>query len=49
MGIHNVEGQTAGLGLPLGLDTDQDGWDSRYDSDDGGTLITLSNNDTLAI
>ncbi|NOG57815.1 MAG: hypothetical protein HND54_08790 [Bacteroidetes bacterium] len=42
----NVEGQTtAGFLAPLGLDTDQDGWDNRYDSDDGGTAITLSNND----
>lgn len=44
--IDNVEGQTtAGFNAPLGTDTDGDGWDNRYDSDDGGTAIALSNND----
>ena len=43
----NVEGQTTISFLaPLGTDTDQDGWDNRYDSDDGGTAITLSNNES---
>ncbi len=42
----NVEGQTTAAFLaPLGSDTDGDGWDNRYDSDDGGTAITLSNNE----
>lgn len=44
--IDNVEGQTtASFVAPLGTDTDGDGWDDRYDSDDGGTAITLSNNE----
>ncbi|MEQ8908791.1 MAG: hypothetical protein RIC95_06340 [Vicingaceae bacterium] len=42
----NVEGQTtADFLAPLGSDGDNDGWDDRYDSDDGGTAITLSNKD----
>ncbi len=42
----NVEGQTtADFLAPLGSDTDGDGWDNRYDSDDGGTAIELSDND----
>ena len=42
----NVEGQTTvEFVAPLGTDTDEDGWDDRYDSDDGGTAISLSNND----
>ena len=45
--VDNVEGQTtAGILLsPQNTDTDGDGWDDRYDSDNGGTAITLSNND----
>ena len=44
----NVEGQTTVAFLaPLGTDTDGDGWDNRYDSDDGGTAITLSNNESV--
>ena len=44
--IDNIEGQTTGAFVaPLNLDTDGDGWDNRYDSDDGGTAITLSNNE----
>jgi len=44
--IDNVEGQTTAAFLaPLGTDTDGDGWDNRYDSDNGGTAITLSNNE----
>ncbi|MEQ8908789.1 MAG: SdrD B-like domain-containing protein [Vicingaceae bacterium] len=42
----NVEGQTTAAFLaPLGSDGDNDGWDDRYDSDNGGTAITLSNNE----
>lgn len=42
----NVEGQTtAAFQAPIGSDTDNDGWDNRYDSDNGGTAITLSNNE----
>lgn len=42
----NVEGQTtAGFLAPLGSDGDDDGWDDRYDSDNGGTAIALSNKD----
>ena len=42
----NVEGQTTLAFLaPLGSDGDNDGWDDRYDSDNGGTAITLSNNE----
>jgi hypothetical protein len=42
----NVEGQsTADFQAPLGTDTDGDGWDDRYDSDNGGTAISLSNFD----
>lgn len=42
----NVEGQTtAGFRSPQSSDTDGDGWDDEYDSDDGGTAITLSNNE----
>ena len=42
----NVEGQTtADFLAPLGTDGDNDGWDDRYDSDNGGTAITLSNNE----
>ena len=26
---------------PLGIDTDGDGWDNAYDSDNGGTAITI--------
>lgn len=44
----NVEGQTTAAFLaPLGSDTDGDGWDNRYDSDNGGTAITLSNNESF--
>jgi len=43
--IDNIEGQTtADFQIPLGTDTDNDGWDDQYDSDDGGTAIVLSNN-----
>ncbi len=42
----NVEGQTTAAFLaPLGTDSDDDGWDDRYDSDNGGTAITLSNHE----
>lgn len=42
----NVEGQTtADFVAPSGTDTDNDGWDDQYDSNDGGTAITLSNNE----
>ena len=45
--IDNIEGQTtAGFLAPSGMDTDMDGWDNRYDSDNGGTAITLSNFDS---
>jgi hypothetical protein len=41
-----LEGQTtAGFRSPQNADTDGDGWDNEYDSDNGGTAITLSNND----
>lgn len=44
--IDNVEGQTtATFRVPLNADTDMDGWDNRYDSDNGGTAITISNNE----
>ena len=39
----NVEGQTtAAFVAPKGTDGDGDGWDDRYDSDNAGTAITLS-------
>lgn len=42
----NVEGQTTDdFRLPLNQDTDGDGWDDQYDSDNGGTAITLSDNE----
>jgi hypothetical protein len=42
----NLEAQTTAAFLaPLGTDGDNDGWDDRYDSDNGGTAITLSNNE----
>ena len=44
--LDNVEGQTTiGFRQPLSQDTDGDGWDNQYDSDNGGTAITLSNNE----
>ncbi|MEQ8908790.1 MAG: T9SS type A sorting domain-containing protein [Vicingaceae bacterium] len=44
--LDNVEGQTtAGFRAPQNADTDGDGWDDEYDSDNGGTAITLSDND----
>lgn len=45
--IDNVEGQTtAGFRSPANADTDGDGWDNRYDNDNGGVVITLSNNES---
>ncbi|MBR9832902.1 T9SS type A sorting domain-containing protein [bacterium] len=42
----NVESQTTTAFLaPLDSDTDNDGWDNRYDSDNGGTAINLSNHE----
>ena len=44
--LDNIEAQTtAGFRAPQNVDTDNDGWDDEYDSDNGGTAITLSNND----
>ena len=46
--VDNVEGQTTIAFLaPTGFDTDGDGWDDRYDSDNGGTAITISNKDGI--
>ena len=43
----NVEGQsTLAFLAPTGVDTDNDGWDNRYDSDNGGTAITLNNQES---
>ena len=42
----NVEAQTTlAFQAPLNTDGDNDGWDDRYDSNNGGTAIVLSNND----
>ncbi|MFK8013982.1 MAG: hypothetical protein AB8G17_00905, partial [Gammaproteobacteria bacterium] len=42
----NVEAQTdADYRAPLGVDTDMDGLDDRYDTDDGGVAIVLANTD----
>ena len=44
--IDNVEGQTtAQFQAASGTDTDQNGWDNRYDANNGGTPITLANFD----
>lgn len=44
----NVEGQTTvAFQAPTGSDTDNDGWDNRYDSDNGGTAIILSNHEGI--
>jgi|GEM_PF-5588209 len=43
----NVEAQTTlGFTAPSGTDTDEDGLDDSYDPDNGGTAITLSNNES---
>lgn len=45
--IDNVEAQlTASFIVPSGSDGDGDGWDNAYDSDNGGTAISLSDNDS---
>ena len=43
----NVEAQaeSASYVAPTGLDTDDDGLDNAYDSDNGGTAITIANTD----
>ena len=41
--LDNDEAQTTlAYQAPTGLDTDGDGWDNRYDQDNGGTAISLS-------
>ncbi len=43
----NIEGQTtAAYTAPSGNDTDADGWDDSYDSDNGGTAVTPTNTDS---
>ncbi len=44
--VDNVESHTtAAYTAPLGSDTDGDGLDDAYDTDDGGTAIVLANTD----
>ena len=46
----DVEGQTStGFVAPAGADTDGDGWDDNYDSDNGGTTPPLTDTDTDTI
>ncbi|MEQ9442437.1 MAG: T9SS type A sorting domain-containing protein [Cyclobacteriaceae bacterium] len=45
--IDNIEAQaTAVYVAPSGTDTDNDGWDDSYDSDNGGVAITLVDTNT---
>ncbi|SNS77375.1 Por secretion system C-terminal sorting domain-containing protein [Ekhidna lutea] len=47
--IDNIEAQTStGYTAPAGVDTDGDGWDDNYDSDNGGTTPTLPDTDSDA-
>jgi len=44
--VDNVEGQTSADYVgPSGADTDGDGWDDAYDSDNGGTPFSPTNTD----
>ncbi|NNC94710.1 MAG: tandem-95 repeat protein [Chitinophagales bacterium] len=44
--IDNIESQsTSGYTAPISSDTDGDGWDNAYDSDNAGTAIVLNDHD----